>query len=259
MDWLAWLAAFLMWLAVVEYTRRWASTKGWIYVVWVGLFVAMGVATHYLIRDKTTAAIVVAPPPSPAKTQNPPIQQTAPSASMGVSPLPNPTTPKPKHNTKPKAPDKPSVSSDGDKSPAVGSITQGAASALSFNQQGGITAGTINLGPPPLQFTWKAEDIPSTKSEFPYEKQVSVDVNAPYTPVSIGVLCDSDIEAINTGFDGAAAFMNIRMGTDDNNKKAGFVAFDSPVLTPGRTLLIWIWSKTPTHVLQLAQAKVNGH
>lgn len=38
----------------------------------------------------------------------------------------------------------PSVSTSGNNSPAVGSITQGAGSALSFGQQGGITAGTVN-------------------------------------------------------------------------------------------------------------------
>jgi hypothetical protein len=44
----------------------------------------------------------------------------------------------------------------GDISPAVGSITQGAGSALSINQEGGITAGTVNIGalpPKPLVLT----------------------------------------------------------------------------------------------------------
>jgi hypothetical protein len=45
-------------------------------------------------------------------------------------------------------PDKPSVSSSGTGSPAIGGITQGSGSALSVNQQGGITAVTI-IGTPP--------------------------------------------------------------------------------------------------------------
>jgi hypothetical protein len=47
---------------------------------------------------------------------------------------------------------KSTVSTSGGDSPAVGSITQGTGSALSFNQKGGITAGTI-IGkiPPPAR------------------------------------------------------------------------------------------------------------
>jgi hypothetical protein len=46
---------------------------------------------------------------------------------------------------------KTSVSSSGTNSPAIGSITQGPGSAVSINQQGGITAGTVNnFGTPVL-------------------------------------------------------------------------------------------------------------
>jgi hypothetical protein len=57
MDWLAWLAAFLLWLAVVEFTRRWASLNGWIYAAWAGLILAMAVSTYYLIRQKPVPEI----------------------------------------------------------------------------------------------------------------------------------------------------------------------------------------------------------
>jgi hypothetical protein len=50
----------------------------------------------------------------------------------------------------PKVADHLGVGVSGDKIPVIGGITQGAGSALSINQQGGITAGTVNLGPPPL-------------------------------------------------------------------------------------------------------------
>jgi len=72
-----------------------------------------------------------------------------------------PTTPKKKHKqsasspkVSAKPPEQPGVSTVGDNSPAVGSISQGAGSALSINQQGGITAGTINVGAEPCR--WKS-------------------------------------------------------------------------------------------------------
>jgi hypothetical protein len=51
---------------------------------------------------------------------------------------------------KPEAKQTPTASSSGTDSPAIGSITQGSGSALSINQQGGITAGTVNNFGPPL-------------------------------------------------------------------------------------------------------------
>jgi len=51
------------------------------------------------------------------------------------------------------------ASTSGDDSPAVGSVTQGDGSAFSVNQRGGITAGTINLGPPPLVISKQQEAI----------------------------------------------------------------------------------------------------
>lgn len=47
----------------------------------------------------------------------------------------------------------PAVSTSGTGSPAVGSVTQGAGSAFSINQQGGITAGTINYATPNRRLT----------------------------------------------------------------------------------------------------------
>ena len=51
------------------------------------------------------------------------------------------------------------VSSSGKGSPAVGSITQGAGSALSFNQKGGVTAGTIIGAIPPPGRVLSAADV----------------------------------------------------------------------------------------------------
>jgi hypothetical protein len=60
-------------------------------------------------------------------------------------PIAKPTTNK--HKTLPATANK-DVSSSGENSPPIGSVTQGAGSAFSNNQQGGITAATINMAPP---------------------------------------------------------------------------------------------------------------
>jgi hypothetical protein len=73
---------------------------------------------------------------------------------LGVHPQSNNSTPTPaKPKPTPKARETKQalgVSSSGADSPAIGSITQGSGSALSINQQGGITAGTINNFGTPL-------------------------------------------------------------------------------------------------------------
>jgi hypothetical protein len=90
-------------------------------------------------------------PPPVASTENPAIapnnaEKPQPSDQGKQAPAPDskPTTtvhPKPKQD----------VSNSGKSGQAIGSITQGAGSALSFNQQGGVTAATINnFGAPVL-------------------------------------------------------------------------------------------------------------
>ena len=50
----------------------------------------------------------------------------------------------------------------------------GAYCAQSSGQTGGVTAGQINLGPPPMEIKFSAESVTSTKSEFPYETKVTI-------------------------------------------------------------------------------------
>jgi hypothetical protein len=58
-------------------------------------------------------------------------------------------------NQRPKTP---AMRQKANKSSPIPPVTQGAGSALSINQQGGITAGTINVGPPPLLINKEQQD-----------------------------------------------------------------------------------------------------
>jgi hypothetical protein len=114
MNWLAWLAAFLLWLAVVEYTRGWSSArKRWVYAIWIGLFVATGTATYFLIRLR--------PAPEVAKAVDSPV----------AAPIQEMTPDNPPKAQRPKA-RKPNISSSqsvtGENGAAIGSLTQGAGS-----------------------------------------------------------------------------------------------------------------------------------
>src|SRR5712664_3201827 len=93
------------------------------------------------IQVPQTAQSRIEPRVSSTNNSNPTSNTPAPSR-------PNiPAKPKSRPK-KPETKEAPSVSSSGADSPAIGSITQGPGSALSVNQQGGITAGTVNnFGP----------------------------------------------------------------------------------------------------------------
>ena len=101
----------------------------------IGLEKPVPTASGQSSPEKPTATI--SPALSPQRGEN----TSAPSGANNPS----------KSKSRPKQPETkqaPGVSSSGTDSPAIGSITQAPGSALSINQQGGITAGTVNnLGP----------------------------------------------------------------------------------------------------------------
>jgi hypothetical protein len=88
----------------------------------------------------------------PSPSQPPPVSSTSDFNRPPSTSAPTPgTSTKPKATLKaPEAKQAPSASSSGTNSPAIGSITQGSESAVSVNQQGGITAGTVNNFGTPL-------------------------------------------------------------------------------------------------------------
>ena len=88
---------------------------------------------------------------SSAQPSTPPSQMADVGANPNSGNSSVPSNPVKKHRPKSsnfQRRDAQAVSTSGSNSPAVGSITQGEGSALSINQQGGITAGTINFAPP---------------------------------------------------------------------------------------------------------------
>ena len=144
--WLAWTAVLFACMAIFGYTKKLVGRKpkwGW------------GIRATVVVAVLAFAVLMTITKKEEKVTIN---SNSAPSLSQ------QPTTPAPTGSTEPAAqkketkvkspkPSVPSVSSSGDRSPATGSISQGAGSALSFNQQGGITAGTVNIAPPNRHLT----------------------------------------------------------------------------------------------------------
>lgn len=123
---------------------------------------------------------------------------------------------------------------------------------------GNVTNPTVNnFGPPPITVTWKANDAPSLRPEYRYMKDVVVSVSATWQPVSLGVICDSEIGMVFANFASGGAFSNDREGVEVNNHKIGYVYFKTQPLTSDEPLHIYVFSNQPLSILDVRQATIN--
>jgi len=141
-------------------------------------------------------------------------------------------------------------------------IEQQSSGPCSPNIIGG--ANSFNCGPPPPEIKWSVHEVipprmSDEKHEFKYEKQVMVTVNATYTPISLGVICDAEIEEVNVGMEGAYMRLNPRTGVDLDNRKHAYAYFEGTPATPEKPVWISLWSSNPFAVLEVRQAKINFH
>jgi hypothetical protein len=113
-----------------------------------------------------------------------------------------------------------SVSSSGNESPAIGSITQGTGSALSINQSGGVTAGQIG----PIFVTPQSPPPHVTFSQEPLASGVNLGTIIPATTIATGTEEERRNEAARV-----ARFANnpgvlVTMTPDDSWASASFAA-----------------------------------
>ncbi len=128
---------------------------------------------------------------------------------------------------------------------------EGGNCAQSSGQTGGVTAGVV-VDTPPLKITWTVHESVSDKpADFPYAQQVRVSVNTLYTPVSLAIICDSEIGEISV----YGALLNFTSGISE--KHIAFFKYSSPVLTPEEPLTIQIRAKQPFLVKDVQRAKIN--
>jgi hypothetical protein len=146
--------------------------------------------------------------PSPKQTplQNGPPISTVPQVTPAAP------TRKPQRKTAPVTP--------------PGTISQGPGSAMSFGQQGGITAGTVTVDAPPLNITAtlaeqrKPPDMSPALAKFAHFNTLTVTPNMQWQPVAFRFLCDQELKAVTVP--------GVSVGGDEDgispeNPKAGFV------------------------------------
>ena len=120
--------------------------------------------------------------------------------------------------------------------------------AIGGNAQ--VSSPTVNnYGPPPLEIRWTDRSVTPDRSGFAYEKEVLVSVNTGYTPVSLAVLCDSEISEIMP----ALSTMDMRTGI--SNKTVGLISFRSPTITADEPLIVRIYAQNPFNVTAVQQWK----
>jgi len=126
-----------------------------------------------------------------------------------------------------------------------------------------------NFGPPSPQLSWTQRDVipaveddgHSTPSQFKYEKEVIVSVTSDYTPVALGVECDTELKRVNGSLKiapGAGAVLMNHYQFIGETGKIAFVYFEGMAATPTRPVLIHIWSAQPFNVLRVGQARIKG-
>jgi hypothetical protein len=126
------------------------------------------------------------------------------------------------------------------------------------------TQSVNNFGPPPVTFTWATRDIvppveaDNKPSQYKYEKEVIATPSAAYTPVSIAVSCDSEIEAIDSRPDGASVLTTHLNSLAATDKRIGLVYFGGTAITPSKPLIMHIWANQPFSVQQVAQTHIKG-
>jgi hypothetical protein len=133
------------------------------------------------------------------------VQTQAPKSEPPATATPNATTPQAQQTPSPPAPVKKKREHRSAQSstapaptpppPTSQNCAPGASCAQSNGQQGGITAGTINVGPPPLRLDWTTS--PATNGRFPYAQQVIVTANVAFQPVSLIIVCDQEIKEVS--------------------------------------------------------------
>jgi hypothetical protein len=191
--------------------------------------------------------------PVPVTLPTPPTPVAAspqPSPAPSSSPVPTPTPSQ-----------SPSPTPSATPASAIPTIQAGSQSAVSVGQQGGITAGTINLNVNSMQprvegVNISMEQIPSPRNDAPYAIQITVQVASSIQPFAIGVLCSQEIVDTNFHVVGNAVYTSVMTGSLNRDpKKSYFLSFASPPVTPSSPLQVTIMCREPFNVLSVERIR----
>jgi hypothetical protein len=128
-----------------------------------------------------------------------------------------------------------------------GNVTQNSEGDCSPNIVGG--ANTVTCGPPQLRLQWSAKEVPADGGDFEYIQAVTLTVNTPYSPVSLAVVCDSEIEDIRP----IGATMSVASGI--SGKNVALISWASPAIVPNHPFVLWVLAKKPFSVKEVQWSK----
>ena len=130
--------------------------------------------------------------------------------------------------------------------------------AVSIGQRGGITAGVLNIGPPPpppLEIKWRCSENTGPNPSGEYQRVVTVTVNTNLTPVSLAVIADTPVSIVQFANKNGLIATNVRFITQDT---AAVLYYEGPTLTPFDELYVTIGAKKPFSVTGVKYARING-
>ncbi len=215
------------------------ARQAWIAIVvaLISLGVSVG-AFYYFFRPRTVERVVekqvekLVPAPCPKQQ------------ALGVKPILGGKSPKKNKHADASAPRQA-------QQPPQTQFCEGGNCAQSTGQSGGITAGLVLVDTPPLAIKWAAQNAVSDKpAEFPYAQQVTVSVNTLLSPVSLAIICDSEVDEFSL----YGAHANVFKGISE--KHIAFFKYSSPVLSPEDPLVIQVRAKKPFFVKDVRRAKL---
>lgn len=129
---------------------------------------------------------------------------------------------------------------------AVPPVVVAPGGAVSFNQQGGITAGTVNIQTPPLTITWSVRNEAGGNDSWKFEKIVTVTPNVEWHPVSVAIFCDQEIKAVMP----EGVFYGLRTG-QDTTRKVVAIYFPNPPQAANTSISFEVFSDQEFNVLDV--------
>lgn len=148
----------------------------------------------------------------------------------------------------------------------------GTAQAPVANAPNGIANAAPNLGtqsvnnfaPPPITFTWVTKDVvppmdSDKPSKYKFEKVVTVTPSAAYSPVSIAIECDSDLENVSGMPEGGGALFTPVESLAATSKRIAVIYFGGTPITSSNPLIVHLWADQSFSVLRVWQARSKGH
>lgn len=124
------------------------------------------------------------------------------------------------------------------------------------------TQSVTNFGPPPITFSFTARDVDppmdgDKPSQYKYEKEVTITPSASYSPVSVAVICDADLESVSALPQQGGAELSPMMGTAFGNKHVALIYFAGSPVTPWNPLVVTLRANQPISVSKVEQAAIR--